>query len=115
MYKPKIIIDVNAEQMSRLREREKEREEREKVREKEREREEMRALEEERRRKQEELKELTSAKNHQGEEVLQDVNDSSSDDDRGADLAPASNHNSPSDQVRHIIPPPIRRDPPYLR
>lgn len=53
LYKPKILIDVNAEQIVRQKEREKEREERERHRirelEKEREREEMRQLEDERR------------------------------------------------------------------
>lgn len=53
MYKPKIIIDVNAEQLVKQKEREKDREEREKYRlrelEKEREREEIRQLEDEKR------------------------------------------------------------------
>jgi len=89
MYKPKIIIDVNAEQMVRLKEREKEKEERERMRAIEKE--ELRLLEEARRKKEEELEQMKR------EEAAAGIAEASSDDDNGADFAPPSNHNSPSD------------------
>lgn len=93
MYKPKLIIDVNAEQINRLKEKEREKEDKERARTRAND-----ADDDNNQRAEVEIVELDDK---------EDVASLSDDDsDRGADIAPPSNHNTPSDHAEEEAPPP---------